>query len=195
VVNIRTTIALRQGAAGQEQSLARLLEQGRVLAVISGEALEDMTVGGHERIVTGYAEHVGYPLPGRDHLHTMVKYQSLTTGWPDRQLKQDYLDVIASHIHELAGQQGVNDDPRAETLADATDPDDLLLFYYSGRGDEASGESYLVRRDGRRPVLTDPQSRYRASSRSWTPRPRVPKSSIWMPATPVPISARRGRSR
>jgi hypothetical protein len=42
-----------------------------------------------------------------------------------------------------------------KAVADATEPDDLLLFYYSGHGDETGGESYLVARDGRRLVLGD----------------------------------------
>jgi len=42
-----------------------------------------------------------------------------------------------------------------KAVADATEPDDLLLFYYSGHGDEEGGESYLVARDGRRLVLGD----------------------------------------
>lgn len=42
-----------------------------------------------------------------------------------------------------------------KAVADATEPDDLLLFYYSGHGDEESGESYLVARDGQRLVLSD----------------------------------------
>jgi hypothetical protein len=42
-----------------------------------------------------------------------------------------------------------------KAVADATEPDDLLLFYYSGHGDEVSGESYLVARNGRRLVLSD----------------------------------------
>jgi uncharacterized caspase-like protein len=42
-----------------------------------------------------------------------------------------------------------------KAIADATEPDDLLLFYYSGHGDEMDGESYLVARDGRRLVLPD----------------------------------------
>jgi len=42
-----------------------------------------------------------------------------------------------------------------KAVADATEPDDLLLFYYSGHGDEDGGESYLVARDGRRLVLSD----------------------------------------
>jgi hypothetical protein len=42
-----------------------------------------------------------------------------------------------------------------KAVADATEPDDLLLFYYSGHGEEDGGESYLVARDGRRLVLGD----------------------------------------
>ena len=42
-----------------------------------------------------------------------------------------------------------------KAVANATEPDDLLLFYYSGHGDEDKGESYLVARDGRRLVLAD----------------------------------------
>ncbi len=51
-----------------------------------------------------------------------------------------------------------------KAVADATEPDDLLLFYYSGHGDEHGGESYLVAQDGRRLVLKDtavPLSRVR----------------------------------
>lgn len=42
-----------------------------------------------------------------------------------------------------------------QSVANATEVDDLLLFYYSGHGDEKDGESYLVARDGRHLVLGD----------------------------------------
>jgi len=42
-----------------------------------------------------------------------------------------------------------------KAVADATEADDLLLFYYSGHGDKDEGESYLVARNGRRLVLSD----------------------------------------
>jgi hypothetical protein len=35
-----------------------------------------------------------------------------------------------------------------ETMADNTEPDDLFLFYYTGHGDFAQDEAYLVARDG-----------------------------------------------
>jgi uncharacterized caspase-like protein len=42
-----------------------------------------------------------------------------------------------------------------KSVADATEQDDLLLFYYSGHGDEKDGVAYLVARDGRYLVLED----------------------------------------
>lgn len=42
-----------------------------------------------------------------------------------------------------------------KAVAIATEPDDLLVFYYSGHGDEFNGASYLVTQDGRRLVLND----------------------------------------
>ncbi len=42
-----------------------------------------------------------------------------------------------------------------QSLANAAEPDDLLLFYYSGHGDQTDGESYLVARDGQYLVLPD----------------------------------------
>ncbi|MEZ4859669.1 MAG: caspase family protein [Caldilineaceae bacterium] len=42
-----------------------------------------------------------------------------------------------------------------KAVADATAPDDLLLFYYSGHGDLAGDESYLVTRNGWQTVLSD----------------------------------------
>lgn len=42
-----------------------------------------------------------------------------------------------------------------QSVANATQPDDLLLFYYSGHGDKDESESYLVARDGRQVILSD----------------------------------------
>lgn len=40
-------------------------------------------------------------------------------------------------------------------IAKATDPNDTLIFFYSGHGDYVNGESYLVTRNGKRLALED----------------------------------------
>jgi hypothetical protein len=63
-----------------------------------------------------------------------------------------------------------------KAVADATEPDDLLLFYYSGHGDEMKGESYLVAHDGQRLVLDDtavPVSRVKEIMESARARAKV----------------------
>lgn len=66
----------------------------------------------------------------------------------------------SAHIHLLADD--TDEKPtRAKILAtlksiaSATETDDLLLFYYSGHGDESNGQSYLVAQDGHHLVLND----------------------------------------
>ncbi len=79
--------------------------------------------------------------------------------------------LIAGGFDETRIRLLTDDTPEAPTrdnvltalkaVADATEPDDLLLFYYSGHGDEDGGESYLVARNGRRLVLGDTAIRLR----------------------------------
>jgi hypothetical protein len=74
---------------------------------------------------------------------------------PRIRLLTDRTDELPTRANILVALQAV---------ADATEPDDLLLFYYSGHGDEDGDESYLVACDGRRLVLGDtavPLSRVR----------------------------------
>jgi len=71
--------------------------------------------------------------------------------------------LLTDHTTELPARANIL--VALKAVADATEPDDLLLFYYSGHGEEAGGESYLVARDGRRLVLGDtavPVSRVKA---------------------------------
>jgi hypothetical protein len=61
--------------------------------------------------------------------------------------------LLTDHTDELPTRANILTALKA--VADATEPGDLLLFYYSGHGEEDGGESYLIARDGRRLVLSD----------------------------------------
>jgi hypothetical protein len=99
--------------------------------------------------VNGYEDKANY-----GQLHVCVKdveaiYEQLVAGGfaPDR------IRLLTDHMAELPTRANILTALKA--VADATEPNDLLLVYYSGHGDEAGGESYLVARDGRRLVLGD----------------------------------------
>ncbi len=77
-----------------------------------------------------------------------IREQLITGGYePDRiRLLTDNADEKPTRANILTALQAV---------ANATEEDDLLLFYYSGHGEEKDGESYLVAGDGRHLVLGD----------------------------------------
>ena len=130
MVNIRTASGTDPGVRAEDHSLAQLIQRGQSLPVIAGEALEDLVFGGHERLVASYAAQVGYPMSDPGKLHKMAKYQSLTTGWKDRQLKQDYLDHVANHLLEVAKEGGTDAGRLEEALAEASD---LTVSQFAGR--------------------------------------------------------------
>jgi hypothetical protein len=65
----------------------------------------------------------------------------------------DRVRLITDEMQELPTRDNIL--VALQAIANAAEPDDLLLFYYSGHGDEADNESYLVARSGRRLVLRD----------------------------------------
>jgi len=130
MVTIRTAPGADPGVRAEDHSLAQLIQRGSLLPVIAGEALEDLVFGGHERLVASYATHVGYPMSDPGKLHKVAKYQSLTTGWKDRQLKQDYLDHVANHLLELTQEGGTDAGRLEEAVAEASD---LTVSQFAGR--------------------------------------------------------------
>ena len=69
------------------------------------------------------------PDPGK--LHKVAKYQSLTTSWKDRKLKEDYLDQVASYLLEVAKQGRMDVELMEELLAEASNLTVLSLIHIS----------------------------------------------------------------
>lgn len=67
--------------------------------------------------------------------------------------EEDRVKIITDKSPKLPTRENILE--ALKTTADATEPDDLLLFYYSGHGDERKNDSYLVSRNGRRVILED----------------------------------------
>jgi len=77
-----------------------------------------------------------------------IREQLITGGFDSARIRllTDTTDEKPSRANILTALKAV---------ADATEPDDLLLFYYSGHGEEKGDASYLVARDGRHLTLSD----------------------------------------
>lgn len=140
-----TTDEQAKATAGSEAAPEELYGEGERWAVLVG--------------VNAYDDAANY-----GELHVCVKdvdaiREGLITGGFDparMRLLTDHSDEAPTRAKILTALQSV---------ANATGPDDLLLFYYSGHGDEAGGESYLVARDGHMLTLSDtavPVSRVKA---------------------------------
>jgi len=107
MVRIKTSEGQAATEPVQDNNLGQRITDGRLVPIISGDALEDMVLNGHDKLVSHYAKYISYPLNDQSELHKMAKYQSLIKEFTDQELKADYLDVVASHILALAEEGGI----------------------------------------------------------------------------------------
>lgn len=71
-----------------------------------------------------------------------------------RGFDESRVHILGDDLERLPSKNNILES--LQSVANATETDDLLLFYYSGHGDlDAGGEAYLVARDGRSLVLPD----------------------------------------
>jgi len=96
-------------------SFADRIRAGRVVPVVSDEALADLVLGGWQNLLEGYADYAEYPLPDRDNLVKVAKYRQLFAedalgerGLQDQALKADYLNWVKNYIYHRAEAQGVD---------------------------------------------------------------------------------------
>lgn len=113
-----------QAANPLQLSFAERLRTGRVVPVVSDEALADLVLGGWQGLVLGYADYAEYPLPDRDNLVKVAKYRQLFAeeapgrlGLQDQALKADYLNWVKNSIYGTAKAQGAGQELLAEAEA------------------------------------------------------------------------------
>jgi hypothetical protein len=134
MVNIRTAPGAGSDIRDEDHSLAQLVQQGKLLPVISGEALEDLAFGrgAHAEIVSAYAAHISYPMGDRNELSKLVKYQGLYQEWKDRRLKEDYLDAIAGYLYQR--EKVRHGDAETEQMQEAAaEASGLTVSKFAGR--------------------------------------------------------------
>ncbi len=113
-----------------QRSFVERIRSGRVVPVISNEALADLVLGGHCRLVQGYADYIAYPMPDCDNLVKMAKFYKLRQGLKEQELKSDYLNFVKNHVYATAESAGAD----AGALDDAeAEVDDLSVSAFANR--------------------------------------------------------------
>jgi hypothetical protein len=96
------------------------LRSGRVVPIISDEALFDLVLGGHQSFLASYARYVNYPFGDEDKLVSLVKYhkhRSREAPLNDQTLKFDFLNYVKNYCYRLAKASGVNQDALDEAAS------------------------------------------------------------------------------
>lgn len=111
--------------AGQlRPSFVDRVRAGNVIPVISDEALIDLVIGDHAKLVARYADFIDYPIPDPRDLREMAKYRSVTEEKTEWALKYEYLNLVKNHVYFLAEEEGVDE----EVLRDVEEQvDDLYV--------------------------------------------------------------------
>lgn len=108
--------------------------------------------GNHWAVLVGVNEYEDTMNYGR--LHVCVKdahairEQLAISGFDPAHIR-----LLADDAAELPTRDNILATLKA--VANATEPDDLLLFYYSGHGDHDGGQPYLIARNGRQLAMGD----------------------------------------
>jgi hypothetical protein len=88
-------------------SFNQRVKAGRVVPVISDEAMVNLAIGDYAPLVAGYAaEIVQYPMPDRDNLGKVAKYRQLKKHMDNQDLKFEYLNWVKNLISRLAQDAG-----------------------------------------------------------------------------------------
>lgn len=90
----------------QSDDFVERVKLGQVLPLISHEGIDDLVLGGHQRLVETFAELSGYPLPHLDDLPKMARYWAIHHEKDDWGLKSFYLDVVKTYLVDLAREAG-----------------------------------------------------------------------------------------
>ena len=129
-----------------QMSFIERLKAGRVVPIISGAGLADLTMGGHARLTQHLCEFMDYPLPDNDRLVEIARYYKVQNKLKDDDLKSAFLNFVKNFIYYMAEDEGADEDMLAEAEAQVDDltvsefgrllgyprfgkgPDDLLLL-------------------------------------------------------------------
>ena len=102
-------------------SFQERLRTGRVVPIISDEAVFELMLGGYASFLASYADYVDYPGAAADSLVSVVKFHKhrpRPEPMDDEALKFDYLNFVKNHIYRRARAAGLDKDVLDEAVAE-----------------------------------------------------------------------------
>jgi hypothetical protein len=91
-----------------KEALVDEINDGKVVPIVSASLCNDLIFGSHQALMDGWAESLGYPLPGRRLLPRMTQYQYVllkAEGADNRRIKMLYDQYITRVLEEVADAQ------------------------------------------------------------------------------------------
>ena len=102
-------------------SFVERLKAGRVVPVISGSAVADLTLGGQAELTHRLSKYMEYPLPDDERVVHIARYYKVQRSLKNQDLKSEFLNFVKNFVYYLAEEQGVDTDLLAEAEAQVDD--------------------------------------------------------------------------
>jgi hypothetical protein len=102
-------------------SFRERLRTGRVVPIVSDEAVFDLMMGGYAPFLASYAEYVKYPGNAADGIVNIAKFRKHRRpqeSLDDEALKFDFLNFAKNHVYRLARAGGLDQDLLDEAVAE-----------------------------------------------------------------------------
>ncbi len=106
------------------QDLLGRIKIGKAVPIISNEVNNEVFLGSHADLVSGYGGYIKYPLDQNDDLLLMTRFQRINRELDDFTLKSDFLNYLKNWLYRLARNSGA----AADILAEARELADQLTF-------------------------------------------------------------------
>lgn len=114
-------------------SFRERVRSGRVVPVLSGEIVFELSVGSQAAFVESYQRYVKYTLQPSPDLVELAKFHKhfpRPKPFTDQALKFDFLNYVKNHIYRLAKSNGADEDQMEEAAAQI---DELTVSEFAGR--------------------------------------------------------------
>lgn len=100
----------------RQLSFLERLKSGRVVPIISGAAIADLTIGGHAQLTNRLSAYLDYRLPDKDRLVEIARFWKVQSKLHDEDLKAEFLNFVKNFLLWTAQDEGLDEDTLAGAI-------------------------------------------------------------------------------